>query len=68
MFPAIMQALNKFDNAVRTAVKKDTLAEVNEEWRSEKLRALDENWAKVKTARIELEAMIDALIEQAVHR
>jgi hypothetical protein len=61
-----MAAINEFENAVRIATKKDTLAEVNEEWRAEKLRALDENWAKVKTARAKLEAMIDELEKQAL--
>jgi DNA repair exonuclease SbcCD ATPase subunit len=63
MLPSIVSAINEFENAVHTATKKDTLAEVAEEWRAEKLRALDENWAKVKTARVKLEAMITALRE-----
>jgi hypothetical protein len=68
MLSSVMAAINEFENAVRTATKKDTLAEVAEEWRAEKLRALDENWAKVKTARVKLEAMIDELEKQALRR
>ena len=68
MLPSVMAAINEFENAVRTATKKATLAEVNYEWRAEKLRALDENWAKVKTARVKLEAMIDELEKQALRR
>jgi hypothetical protein len=66
MLPSIMHAINEFENAVRTATRKDTLAEISEEWRPEKLRALDENWARVKTARVKLEVMIDELEKQVL--
>jgi hypothetical protein len=59
----IMLALNKFDDALRKAVRKDTMAEMAEEWAPAKLRACEIAWAEAKAARVELEAMIMAAIE-----
>ena len=58
MNPEIMAALNKFEAALRVAVRKDTMAEMAEEWAPGKLKAVDAAWAAVKAARVELEAEI----------
>jgi hypothetical protein len=58
----IMLALNRFDSALRKAVRKDTMAEMAEEWAPAKLKACDLAWVEAKAARAELEAMIVELI------
>lgn len=62
----IMLALNKFDDALRKAVRKATMAEMAEEWAPAKLRACEIAWAEAKTARVELEAVIMAALEAAL--
>jgi hypothetical protein len=59
----IMLALNKFDGALRKAVRKDTMAEMAEEWAPAKLKACEVAWAEAKAARAELEARIVEAIE-----
>lgn len=59
----IMLALNKFDNALRKAVRQDIMAEMADEWAPAKLKAIDVAWAEAKAARVELEARIVEAIE-----
>jgi hypothetical protein len=54
----IMMALNRYDNALRHAVRKDVIAEMAETWEASKLKACEIAWASCKAARIELEALI----------
>ena len=58
MNPQIMLALNKYENAHYQAVRKDMEAELAEEWQPRRLKACEEAWAKCKSARVELEALI----------
>jgi hypothetical protein len=59
----IMTALNKFETALRNAVRRDTMAEMNEEWAPAKLKARETAWAEAKAARVELEAKITEIAE-----
>jgi hypothetical protein len=59
----ILTAINKFENTLRIAVRKDTIAENNETWETGKLKACEEAWEKHREARVELEAAIVNTIE-----
>jgi hypothetical protein len=61
----VMLALNKFDGALRKAVRKDVMAEMAETWEPAKLRACDIAWTEAKAARVELEARIIEAVEGA---
>jgi hypothetical protein len=66
-FIAVEMAVNyqsRFENALRNAVRRDTMAEMNEEWAPAKLKALEGAWAEAKAARAELEAKITEAIRR----
>jgi hypothetical protein len=56
--PKIMGALNKYDNALRNAVRKDMIAEQKESWEYHSLKACEIAWQEYRDARVELEAVI----------
>ncbi|TMQ14146.1 MAG: hypothetical protein E6J90_27315 [Deltaproteobacteria bacterium] len=60
-----MMALNKYDNALRHAIRKDMIAEMAETWEGSKLKACEIAWADCKAARIELEALIMAAVGES---
>lgn len=64
MTTKIMTALNKFESALRTAIRKDMVAEQKEIWEASSLKACEAAWAEAKAARIDLEAAIE---EHGVH-
>jgi hypothetical protein len=46
MSSLIQQALTKFEHAHRDAVRKDTIAEQQEQWEARALRACEKAWKK----------------------
>jgi hypothetical protein len=67
MSPEIMAALNKLEAALRTAIRKDTMAEMSEEWAPAKLKALGAAWDAARLARVELEARIQEALVEITH-
>jgi hypothetical protein len=66
--PEIMAALNKFDAALRTAVRKDAFSLPGVHSSAISVMAVDEAWAKVKAARVELEATITEALRNDIGR
>ena len=61
----IMLALNQYENALRNAIRRDTIAEQQEVWDTVSLRMCDIAWKEYKEKRVELEAVI---LEMCQHK
>jgi hypothetical protein len=59
MTPEIEQALRKFENAHYLAVKRDTEAEMAEEWKPSKLKKCEDAWTACWAAKAELIAELE---------
>jgi len=64
MTPEIMTALNKFENALQNAVRRDMKAEQDEQWEAKSLKAADEAWKAARAARRELESTIQEELQK----
>jgi hypothetical protein len=65
MNPEIMAALDRLHTTLCKAVRKDTMAEMAEEWAPAKLKACETAWAEAKAARLELETIIAKAVQHA---
>ena len=58
MFQEVMIALNKLEQTLRVAIRKDIIAEMEESFDNQQLKSCDEAWAQHRTARVDLEELI----------